>query len=320
MRGRLGHRPRTGARRGARRAPAPGRPGRAGTRRPPARTAAARSPPARARALPLPHRRDLSGGRRDRGIGQALSEDLASRHGANLVWLSRGELGPEQQETARRVREAGGRLLHLRADVADPAALREAVAETKQRFGALHGVFHAAMTFNTSTIAELTEPELRAAIAAKVDGSLALAAAVAGEPLDFLAFFSSVGSYVSAAGNAAYVAASTFQDAYGRLLATERPYPVRVINWATGAGPDPAPSPACSRYSRRPASPSSPYVKGSTPWSGCWPAPSYRSCPSARTGGPWRRWGCAGRRWPSGSADRPRPARAPTRWWPAMSG
>uniref|UniRef100_UPI00114CA987 non-ribosomal peptide synthetase n=1 Tax=Streptomyces sparsogenes TaxID=67365 RepID=UPI00114CA987 len=165
------------------------------------------------------------------GIGQALSEDLASRHGANLVWLSRGELGPEQRETARRVREAGGRLLHLRADVADPAALREAVAETKRRFGALHGVFHAAMTFNTSTIAELTEPELRAAIAAKVDGSLALAAAVAGEPLDFLAFFSSVGSFVSAAGNAAYVAASAFQDAYGRLLATRRPHPVRVINW-----------------------------------------------------------------------------------------
>ncbi|WSI60231.1 amino acid adenylation domain-containing protein [Streptomyces platensis] len=177
------------------------------------------------------------------GIGRALSEDLAQRHQANLVWVSRGEFGPEQRATAQRVQEAGGRLVHLRADAADPSALREAVAEARRHFGALHGVFHAAMTFNASTIAELTEPELRTALAAKVDGSVALVAALADEPLDFLAFFSSVGSFVSAAGNAAYVAASSFQDAYGRLLSTQLPYPVRVVNWGywgqVGSGAQP---------------------------------------------------------------------------------
>ncbi|MFJ2773105.1 amino acid adenylation domain-containing protein [Streptomyces sp. NPDC087300] len=177
------------------------------------------------------------------GIGRALSEELARRHRANVVWISRGELGPEQRASADRVREAGGRLLHLRADAADPAALSAAVGEARRRFGTLHGVFHAAMTFNASTIAELTEPELRAALAAKVDGSLALTAALGDEPLDFLAFFSSVGSFVSAAGNAAYVAASSFQDAYGRLLATRLPYPVRVVNWGywgrVGSGAQP---------------------------------------------------------------------------------
>ncbi|WP_055550579.1 non-ribosomal peptide synthetase, partial [Streptomyces kanamyceticus] len=177
------------------------------------------------------------------GIGRALSEELAQRHRANVVWISRSEFGPEQLATAQRVREAGGRLLHLRADAADPSAVREAVAEARRQFGALHGVFHTAMTFNTSTIAELTEPELRTALAAKVDGSLALTAALADEPLDFLAFFSSVGSFVSAPGNAAYVAASSFQDAYGRLLSTQLPYPVRVVNWGywgrVGSGAQP---------------------------------------------------------------------------------
>ncbi|CAM5452107.1 hypothetical protein SALBM135S_01913 [Streptomyces alboniger] len=118
-----------------------------------------------------------------------------------------------------------------------------AVAEARRQFGALHGVIHAAMTFNASTIAELTEPELRAALAAKVDGSLALVDALGDEPLDFLAFFSSVGSFVSAAGNAAYVAASSFLDAYGRHLATRLPYPVRVVNWGywgrVGSGAQP---------------------------------------------------------------------------------
>ncbi|MGV2921591.1 amino acid adenylation domain-containing protein, partial [Streptomyces alfalfae] len=177
------------------------------------------------------------------GIGRALSEELAQRHRARVVWISRGELDAEQRATAERVREAGGQLLHLRADASDPAALAAAVAEAKRRFGAPHGVFHAAMTFNASTIAELTEPELRAALAAKVDGALALMEALGDEPLDFLALFSSVGSFVSAAGNAAYVAASSFLDAYGRHLATRLPYPVRVVNWGywgrVGSGAQP---------------------------------------------------------------------------------
>ncbi|MFE3773331.1 SDR family NAD(P)-dependent oxidoreductase, partial [Streptomyces sp. NPDC059122] len=177
------------------------------------------------------------------GIGRALSEELAQRYQANLVWVSRGPLGPEQRATEERVRAAGGRLVHLRADAADPAALRAALAEARQHFGALHGVFHAAMAFNASTLAELTEAELRTALAAKIDGSVALTDALGDEPLDFLAFFSSVGSFVSAAGNAAYVAASSFQDAYGRVLATRLPYPVRVVNWGywgqVGSGAQP---------------------------------------------------------------------------------
>ncbi|MEU5582777.1 amino acid adenylation domain-containing protein [Streptomyces huasconensis] len=177
------------------------------------------------------------------GIGRALSEELAHRHRARIVWISRGELGAEQRATADRVREAGGQLLHLRADASDPAALSDAVAEARRRFGAPHGVFHAAMTFNASTIAELTEPELRAALAAKVDGALALVAALGDEPLDFLALFSSVGSFVSAAGNAAYVAASSFLDSYGCHLSTRLPYPVRVVNWGywgrVGSGAQP---------------------------------------------------------------------------------
>ncbi|MET9831652.1 amino acid adenylation domain-containing protein [Streptomyces sp. NPDC006385] len=177
------------------------------------------------------------------GIGRVLSEDLARRFRANLVWISRSEPGPEQKRSIARVREAGGEVLHLTADAADAGALRAAVAKAKEHFGALHGAFHAAMTFNASTIAELGTAALRTALAAKVDGSVALAEALDGEPLDFLVFFSSVGSFVSAAGNAAYVAASAFQDAYGRQLATRRPHPVHVVNWGywgqVGSGAQP---------------------------------------------------------------------------------
>ncbi|CAM5452024.1 hypothetical protein SALBM135S_01912 [Streptomyces alboniger] len=41
------------------------------------------------------------------GIGRALSEELAQRYRANVVWISRGELDAAQRACADRVREAG---------------------------------------------------------------------------------------------------------------------------------------------------------------------------------------------------------------------
>ncbi len=49
--------------------------------------------------------------------------------------------------------------------------------------------------------------------------------------LDLLAVFSSAISFTDSAGQAAYAAASTFQDAYAQWTGLPGPYPVRVLNW-----------------------------------------------------------------------------------------
>ncbi|WP_416966645.1 amino acid adenylation domain-containing protein [Streptomyces sp. 4F14] len=165
------------------------------------------------------------------GIGQELTLHLAERHRAKVVWISRSALGPEQQACADRARELGGEVLHLRADCRDTEALTRAAREVKTRFGAIHGVVHAAMTFDPGPLAALDEDTFTAALAVKTEGSVATDRAFGAEPLDFMVFFSSVGALVGTAGNGTYSCAGAVQDAYALHLDHRRPYPVRVIDW-----------------------------------------------------------------------------------------
>ncbi|QNP68365.1 amino acid adenylation domain-containing protein [Streptomyces roseirectus] len=165
------------------------------------------------------------------GIGRELTLHLAEHHRAKVVWISRSPLDEEQRACAERARALGGEVLHLRADCRDAEALKGAAREARARFGAIHGVVHAAMTFDPGPLAALGEREFAAALAVKAEGSVATDEAFGAEPLDFLAFFSSVGALVGTAGNGAYSCAAALQDAYALHLAHRRPYPVRVIDW-----------------------------------------------------------------------------------------
>ncbi|EPY93027.1 hypothetical protein K530_50205 [Streptomyces noursei CCRC 11814] len=165
------------------------------------------------------------------GIGRALSEELARTHRARLVWLSRTAPDAAQRDVIERVRAAGGDVLHVAGDAAGEDGVRRAVEAARTHFGALHGVFHSAMVFNNSALAELTEDAFRAAVAVKMEGCAALAAALGDAPLDFLAFFSSMGAFAGSAGNGTYTTATAFEDAYALDLDQRLPYPVRVVNW-----------------------------------------------------------------------------------------
>ncbi|OEV13167.1 hypothetical protein AN220_29650, partial [Streptomyces nanshensis] len=174
------------------------------------------------------------------GIGTLLTRHLTERFRATVVLLSRTGPGPEHHAERERARRHGGEVVRLRADVCDPAAVADAFALAREQFGAVHGVFHLAMTFDDRPMAELTRAEFRSALAAKADGTLALDAAAAAADPDFLVLFSSTGSFGSSSGNSGYTAASACQDALGRYLDATRGYPVRVVNWgywgAVGSG------------------------------------------------------------------------------------
>ncbi|MFH8902660.1 amino acid adenylation domain-containing protein [Streptomyces coeruleorubidus] len=164
------------------------------------------------------------------GIAQEFSRHLAERHRARLVWFSRGDLGPGQRAAAEEIRALGGDVAHVRGDACATADLTAAVAEAHRRFGALHGVVHAAMVFDNHALADLDEETFTAATRVKTEGAAALAAAVDGQDLDFLVYFSSAGSFGSFAGNGAYICASATEDAYALFLRDRLPYPVTVVN------------------------------------------------------------------------------------------
>jgi len=162
------------------------------------------------------------------GVGLALAEHLARTVRARLALLGRTPLPPRAEwvaaargegPAAARLRRLlaleaqGAEVLVLAADVTDPAAMRAALGEVRRRFGALHGVFHAAGVSGGGVIPLRTREEAERVLAPKLHGALVLNELLAGEELDALVLFSSLRSVMGGRGHVDYSAANAFLDA-----------------------------------------------------------------------------------------------------------
>ncbi len=184
------------------------------------------------------------------GIGLAMAEYLAETVRAKLVLLGRTPLPPRASwddileaqsdqklvyklESVRRLEALGAEVYTLAVDVADVDAVHVAVAQTLDRFGALHGVVHAAGVPGVGLTQLKTLETITRVIAPKVQGTLALEQALkdAGITLDFLALFSSITSVTGGGpGQIDYCAANAFLDAYAQARLGDEQY-VLSINW-----------------------------------------------------------------------------------------
>lgn len=183
------------------------------------------------------------------GIGFALALRIAREHRAKLVLVGRRGLPPEEQwdawlashgerdATSRRIRSvgalraAGGDVLVAAADVADLERMRDVVAAAKERFGALHGVIHAAGAFEDGLIQTKTPESVERVFTGKLHGTLVLARLLADEPLDFFAVFSSTSARLGPPGQIDYVAANCFLNAFAEHRATSgAPFTV-ALEW-----------------------------------------------------------------------------------------
>ncbi len=169
-------------------------------------------------------------------IAQELAEYLARTQQAKLVLLSRRAL-PARTEWRHKVashagsdlaillqrllalEDVGAEILTLSVDVQDPVAMARAVAECRARFGALHGVFHAAGVLEDGAIHGKSAESIRRVLGAKAVGAQVLHALLPPGSLDFLAVFSSTSVTLGSAGQVDYVAANAFVDS----LAASRP-------------------------------------------------------------------------------------------------
>ncbi|RZL09898.1 MAG: SDR family NAD(P)-dependent oxidoreductase [Rubrivivax sp.] len=199
------------------------------------------------------------------GIGLSLARHLAHTAKARLVLLGRSASLPPREQWLRLLDDAatspamrerlravmdlealGAEVMLAQVDVSDAVALRDAVAIARHRFGALHGVVHAAGEAGEapSGAADRSDAEHREAqarvLAAKVQGGLALMSALRdtanGEPLDFVMLCSSLSSVAGAPGQAAYSAANACLDALAAQAWREGHGhgvvgPVTAVNW-----------------------------------------------------------------------------------------
>ncbi|GAU67584.1 putative modular polyketide synthase [Streptomyces sp. NBRC 110611] len=148
------------------------------------------------------------------GVGLAFARHLARHHRARLVLCGRSPLDARGERRIAELTALGAEVLHHRADVASAHEVAELVAAARRRFGALHGVIHAAGVLRDGLVPGKTAADAEAVLAAKVAGTVHLDRATRQEPLDFFALCSSTAASWGNAGQSDYACANAFLDAF----------------------------------------------------------------------------------------------------------
>ena len=210
-------------------------------------------PPKLLMSTPGPLRRRgvylITGGLGD--LGLAVSRHLAQAYKAALVLVSRTPVPPREDWSKilkdgkdddrvvrmirgiGRIESAGGHVMVAAADVTDLKQMRAVVREATKKFGAIHGVIHAAGISGSTPIGLKTTEELDQVMRPKVLGLAVLEQIFADRDLDFMALFSSVASLWGREGQADYAAANAYLDAYAVEMSGAGRWPVVSINWDT---------------------------------------------------------------------------------------
>ncbi len=183
------------------------------------------------------------------GMALAIAQDLAERADATVVLLSRTPV-PERSDWEARLRDdatpeplkhrlrrlhdieaAGGRVVTVAVDVADPSAMRAALARIEAHSGPVHGVIHAAGVGGGVLIERQTLALSTPVLAPKVNGTDVLLALFADRDLDFFVVCSSQRSFIPAPGRFDYCAANAYLDAVATALAGRTRWPLTSIVW-----------------------------------------------------------------------------------------
>jgi acyl transferase domain-containing protein len=166
------------------------------------------------------------------GIGYTVARHLARAHRAKLVLVGRGANPARSQAKITALEAMGASVEVVQADVTEVAHMRAAIERARERFGALHGIFHAAGTLGDSLMPLKTRADAERVLAPKVQGTLAIDAALGDTPLDLFVLFSSISSVAGLAGQADYTAANAFLDAFAAERGTRDEALTVSINWS----------------------------------------------------------------------------------------
>jgi NAD(P)-dependent dehydrogenase (short-subunit alcohol dehydrogenase family) len=184
------------------------------------------------------------------GVGLEVAEALARSGRPKLVLVGRSALPPREDwaqrlaakaagdevglrlDRIRALEQLGAEVMVVQADAADLEQLRSVVTQAEARFGALHGVVHAAGVERTFvSIAETGPAEAQVQFRPRLDGADALEKVLEGRRLDFCLLISSLSVVLGGLGSVAYTAAHAFLDALAARHNRKAGTPWIAVNW-----------------------------------------------------------------------------------------
>nr|WP_280338238.1 SDR family NAD(P)-dependent oxidoreductase [Salinicola acroporae] len=165
------------------------------------------------------------------GFGLATAEWLAAKGARRLLLLSRrGAVTEEAKAGIERLEALGVTVAARACDVTDVAALEAVLDEARQDLGPIFGIVHAATVIDDGLIRNLDESRIRQAMAPKLEGARHLDSLTANDALDFFVVYSSATTLFGNPGQASYVAANHWLEAFtANRRANGRP--ATVVRW-----------------------------------------------------------------------------------------
>ncbi len=150
-------------------------------------------------------------------IGIAISVYLSRNYRAKLVLVGRSS-APDT-DALESIQATGAEVAYVSANVADANGMRGAIEQAYQRFGALHGVIHAAGIVGDNGLQEIKDchyDNCERHFQAKAYGLLVLEEVLDGKTLDFCLLVSSLTSVLGGVGHGAYASSNVYLDSYAR--------------------------------------------------------------------------------------------------------
>ncbi|MEQ9137702.1 MAG: SDR family NAD(P)-dependent oxidoreductase [Thalassobaculum sp.] len=161
------------------------------------------------------------------GIGRVLVARLLERGVRGFVLVDPAGVDAGTREALDR---AGAQAVISTADVADEAAMAEALAEAAERLPAIEGVLHAAAVLDDGPLAMLDAGRFAKVFRPKVEGARVLDRVTRALPVRVFLLFSSVVASLPSAGQGAYAAANAALDHVARRRRALG-LPGRSIQW-----------------------------------------------------------------------------------------
>lgn len=165
------------------------------------------------------------------GLGEVWTRYMVEQYDAEVIWIGRRPRDADIDAKLDAIATLGRRPSYVSADATNSAALEAAVSGIRERVPRIDGVVHSAIVLQDQTVRTMDEGVFRQSLAAKVDVSVNIERAFAGQDLDFVLFFSSVASFHRDAGQSNYCGGCTFKDSFAQAMRARHPYPVKIVNW-----------------------------------------------------------------------------------------
>ena len=164
------------------------------------------------------------------GLGLLVAHWMIDNGARQLALVGRRAPDEHAQEAIARFQQMGVAVSALQADVADVRQVSELFERLATTMPTLKGIVHAAGILDDGSFMTQDWSRFEKVMGPKVSGAWNLHTQTLGMPLDFMVFFSTIGSLLGAPTQSNYCAANAFMDALAHhRRASGRP--ALSINW-----------------------------------------------------------------------------------------